>query len=733
MATNVPRNRANKRLYFLAGILVLWAGAIGLRLVYLQIFRYGDFEQRAQRQQQRTTEVAAKRGIIYDRAGRELAMSVSVDSVFAVPADIPDLAGTIALVARITKADPRELLAKCQSARTFCWVARKADAETADRIRAMNLRGIYFQKESKRFYPKRELAAQVLGYVGMDDEGLSGIERADDDDLRGKPGRMMISVDARRKWFGSVEKQPDPGENVVLTIDEKIQYIAERELETAMQQTHAESGTVVVENPKTGEILALANRPTFNPNLAREITPQKLKDHAVSDVYEPGSTFKLVTIAAALEEKLTRPDEVFDCQMGSIVINGMRIRDSKPHGLLSVAGILAESSDVGAIKIALRLGEERFYKYIHAFGFGQQTGIEVPGETRGLTKPLNRWSKVSIGAISMGQEIGVTPLQLVAMVSSIANDGVWVAPRIVAGTTEPQGAPQMVAFHPAVQRRVISPMTAAQMKQMMQGVVLHGTGKKAILEGYSSAGKTGTAQKVDPATHTYSHTKYVGSFAGFAPINDPAITVAVILDSAVGLHQGGQVSAPVFQRVAQQVLEYLHTPHDVELPPSRQVLMAERRVKDQDVEEGSPDRLGDSLEAVDSPPADSNPHLASAAAKPMPEVAASVVVPAALRQSQPSAVPVPQQEQTSMAEDNPPAATPFSVHLPSSGTIMLEVEQGGIVVPSFLGKSVRGAIEMAQESGLDLDAVGSGLARQQSPPPGSHVASGSQVTVKFGR
>jgi cell division protein FtsI (penicillin-binding protein 3) len=733
VATNVPRNRANKRLYLLAGILVLWAGAICLRLVYLQIFRYGDFEQRAQRQQQRTTEVAAKRGIIYDRAGRELAMSVSVDSVFAVPADIPDLAGTISLVARITKADPRELLAKCQSARTFCWVARKADAETADRIRAMNLRGIYFQKESKRFYPKRELAAQVLGYVGMDDEGLSGIERADDDDLRGKPGRMMISVDARRKWFGSVEKQPDPGENVILTVDEKIQYIAERELETAMQQTHAESGTVVVENPKTGEILALANRPTFNPNLAREITPQKLKDHAVSDVYEPGSTFKLVTIAAALEEKLTRPDEVFDCQMGSIVINGMRIRDSKPHGLLSVAGILAESSDVGAIKIALRLGEERFYKYIRAFGFGQQTGIEVPGETRGLTKPLNRWSKVSIGAISMGQEIGVTPLQLVAMVSTIANDGVWVAPRIVAGTTEPQGAPQMVAFHPAVQRRVISPMTAAQMKQMMQGVVLHGTGKKAILEGYSSAGKTGTAQKVDPATHTYSHTKYVGSFAGFAPVNDPAITVAVILDSAVGLHQGGQVSAPVFQRVAQQVLEYLHTPHDVELPPSRQVLMAERRVKDQDVEEGSPDRLGDSLEAVDSPPADSNPQLASAAAKPTPEVAASVVVPAALRQSQPSAAPVPQQEQTSMAEDNPPAATPFSVHLPSSGTIMLDVEQGGIVVPSFLGKSVRSAIEMAQESGLDLDAVGSGLARQQSPPPGSHVASGSQVTVKFGR
>ncbi|MGH9503906.1 MAG: penicillin-binding protein [Terriglobales bacterium] len=733
MATNTPRNSANKRLYLLGAILVLWAGAICLRLVYLQIFRYGDFEQKAQRQQQRTTEVAAKRGIIYDRAGRELAMSISVDSVFAVPADIPDLAGTISLVARITRADPRELLAKCKAARTFCWLARKADAETADRIRSMNLRGIYFQKESKRFYPKRELAAQVLGYVGMDDEGLSGIERADDEELRGKPGRMLISVDARRKWFGSVEKQPDPGENVVLTIDEKIQYIAERELETAMQQTHAESGTVVVQNPKTGEILALANRPTFNPNLAREITPQKLKDHAVSDVYEPGSTFKVVTIAAALEEKLTRPDEVFDCQMGSIVINGMRIRDSRPHGLLTVADVLAESSDVGAIKIALRLGEERFYKYIRAFGFGQQTGIELPGETRGLTKPLNRWSKVSIGAISMGQEIGVTPLQLVSMISTIANDGVWTAPRIIAGTTAPQGAPQMVAFHPGVQRRVISSLTAAQMKQMMQGVVLHGTGKKAILEGYSSAGKTGTAQKVDPATHAYSHTKYVGSFAGFAPINNPAITVAVILDSAVGLHQGGQVSAPVFQRVAQQVLEYLHTPHDVELPASRQVLLAERRVKDQDVEEGSPDRLGDSLDAADVSPADSNPQPASVFAKPAPGVAASVVVPAALHQAEPVSPPLPEQKPAATLEEKPAGVVPPASHLPSSGTVMLEVEQGGIVVPSFLGKGIRSAIETAQESGLDLDAVGSGLARQQSPPAGSHVAAGSQVTVKFGR
>src|SRR6476646_1334356 len=263
-----------------------------------------------------------------------------------------------------------------------------------------------------------------------------------------------------------------------------------------MQQTRAISGTVIVENPRTGEILALANRPTFNPNLSRAINPEKLKNHAVSDVYEPGSTFKLVTISGALEEKVTRPDEMFDCQMGSIVYNGMRIRDSRPHGLLTVSAVLPESSDVGSIKIGLRLGEDRFYRYIRAFGFGQQTGIELPGETRGLSKPVSRWSKVSIAAISMGQEIGITPLQLAGLISSMANDGVYVAPRITAATTQPQSTPQTIAFRPVNEHRVISSFTAAEMRQMMQGVVLHGTGTKAKLIGYSSAGKTGTGQKV---------------------------------------------------------------------------------------------------------------------------------------------------------------------------------------------------------------------------------------------
>jgi cell division protein FtsI (penicillin-binding protein 3) len=719
----ISRNGATHRLYLLGGFLLFWCLVICLRLVYLQIFRYGDFQQRAEHQQQRSINVSAKRGIVYDRQGRELAMSILVDSAFAVPSEVPDLPNAVSLITRITGEDGRLVLADCRAHKTFCWIARKANAETIDRIRALNLQGIHFQKESKRFYPKRDLAAQVLGYVGTDDGGLSGIEREYDEQLKGQPGRMQISVDARKKWFARIEKEPEAGQNLVLTIDEKIQYIAERELEQALKDTHAIAGTVIVENPHTGEILALANRPTFNPNVRKEIRNEALKNRAVSDIYEPGSTFKLVTISGALEEKLTRPEEIFDCQMGSIVINGMRIRDSKPHGLLSVSDVLAESSDVGAIKIALRLGEDRFYKYIRAFGFGQQTGIELPGETRGMTKPVNRWSKVSIGAISMGQEIGVSAIQLAAMVSTFANDGVWVAPRIVAAKTPPQSAPQTIAFHPENERRVISPMTAAQMRHMMRQVVLHGTGRKAVLEGYTSAGKTGTAQKVDPATGAYSRTKYVGSFAGFAPINNPAVTVAVILDSAVGLHQGGQVAAPVFERITQQVLEYLHVPHDLTLPPNRQVWLAQNRVRDSDLDESSPDHLGSALEISEGGPPDPAP---AGLTTPKPPAAQGWVVPAALREKEPIGRTAPPRPAPA---ENPGEAE----QTPSKGTVVLDVEQGGIEVPSFIGKSVRGAIEAAQESGLELNPVGSGMAREQSPAPGVHVTAGSRVLVKFGR
>jgi cell division protein FtsI/penicillin-binding protein 2 len=733
------RNSTSFRLYLLAAFFVLWCGAICTRLVYLQIFRYGSFEQRAQHQQQRTEEVTAPRGVIYDRHGNALAMSINVDSVFAVPTEMPKPASTISLLARITKQDPRELLARCDAGKTFCWIARKPDPEISARIRSLNLRGIYFQKEAKRYYPKNDLAAQVLGYVGMDGKGLSGIEREYDDELHGHAGQMVISVDARKKWFGSVEKQPEPGQNIVLTIDDKIQYIAERELESAMEKNHALSGTVIVENPHTGEILALANRPTFDPNDTRAITPAKLKDHAVSDVYEPGSTFKLVTIAAAVDQGLARPDELIDCQRGSIVLFGHRIHDWKPWGVMPVSEVLAQSSDVGAIKIALRMGDERMYNYIRSFGFGQQTGIELPAETRGLTKPLSRWSKISIGAIAMGQEIGITPVQLAQMISSIANDGMLVKPRIVAGEVQSQDAPQKVAFHPAEERRVISTTTAALMRQMMQGVVLHGTGKKATLEGYSAGGKTGTAQKFDPVTHKYSHTNFYASFAGFAPINNPAITVVVMFDSPIAptitQREGGWQGAPVFQRIAQQVLEYLHTPHDLEIPADRRVLLARSQANANDLDEGAPEHIGESIDDSQSDSADTLAATAetgnSAPSVPTPTPTVSTVpgiVPASLRRKELSPVETPR---VSAARQATPQSAPAAE--PANTTVVMDVEQGGIVVPSFLGKSVRSSIELAENSGLELDVVGSGTATDQSPPAGSHVANGTTITVRFGR
>ena len=727
----------NSRLYLLGAILLLWFVAICGRLVYLQIFSYGKFVKQAGHQPQRAIPLAAKRGIIYDRAGRELAMSVMVDSAFAVPSEVKDLPTAISLITRITGDDYNVVLADCRAHKTFCWVARKADDQTIQRISSLRLQGIHLQKEPKRFYPARDLAAQVLGSVGMEDTGQSGIEHEYDDQLRGRAGKMFISVDARKRWFSDVETQPDPGDNVVLTIDKNIQYIAEKELEQAIHDTQAIAGTVIVENPHTGEILALANRPTFNPNLRKQITPGALTNRAVSYVYEPGSAFKVVTLSAALEEKLTTPDELIDCQMGSIVYNRMRIRDSKAHGILPVWGVLAESSNVGTIKIALRLGEERYYKYIRAFGLGQQTGIELPGETRGITKPPSRWSKVSIAAISIGQEVGVSPIQLAAVISTFANDGVYVAPRIVAGTLPLQAGVQTVAFHPGAQtvtfhpaegRRVVSSYTAAEMRSMMQKVVLEGTARRASLDGYTAGGKTGTGQKIDPATGAYSKTKYNATFAGFAPLNNPQVVVTVILDSPIGLHQGGQVSAPVFRRVTQQVLEYLHVPHDLPLAPQRQVLLAQSRIKDKDLDDDTPDHPGEPLETAEVNTGTLDGARLSAVARrstPVSAVGSGTVVQAAVRE--------PLSPAPSGDSGNPIPPAGAETKLPASGTVVLDVEQGGIEVPSFVGKTFRRAIETAQDVGLQLDAVGSGLARQQSPAAGTHVPAGSRVTVQFGR
>ena len=727
MRASAPKT-PSRRLYIFAALLFVWILIIGFRLVRLQVVKYGDFVQRAQRQQNRTIPVEPRRGNIYDRNGYALAMSIDVDSVFAVPSEVHDQETTAVVLGKVLGMEPQEIIARLQSNRNFAFIKRKIDADTANRVRELNLRGIYFRKEPKRFYPKRELAAQVLGYVGMDDEGLGGLEREFDDDLRGISGQELISIDAHRKWFSRVERPPDPGQNLVLTIDQTIQYIAEKELDQGMEDTKAIAGTVVVENPRTGEILALANRPTFNPNVFNSVPVDALKNRAVSDIYEPGSVFKVVTYSAAIDQHVVTPDDKVDCQHGAIDVFGMKIHDHESLGVVTIAEALAHSSDVAAIKVGMKLGDQRLYHYIHEYGFGQQTGIELPGETRGMAKPVSRWSKVSIGAISMGQEIGVTPLQTISLVSTIANDGVYTPPRIVASELPPDSRALPVVFHPAQQHRVVTTMTAAEMKKMMEGVILFGTARRAILDGYTVAGKTGTAQKVDPATGGYSKTKYVASFIGFAPVNNPAITIAVILDSPIGLHQGGQVSAPVFKRIAQQVLEYLHVPHDLEVKNSqRESLMAS--AKDGDVDESS-DHLGapvqDDAEAATTAQSAPAPATSKPAAQPIGKAVPSVAT-AAASATKPASAPTAELAQA--APPQQPATQ--SNQAAGNGTVVLDVDSG-VVVPSFLGKPLRSAVETAQQSGLEINAIGSGIAREQWPAPGSHLPAGQHITVKFG-
>ncbi len=370
----------------IAGVAALWMMAIAGRLAWLQLFQYSEYLGRAQRQQQRVIEVTPRRGAIYDRNLHPMAMSIPVDSCFAVPAEISDASLASQLLSSVLGI-PREVIeARLGSSRSFVWIARKLPPEKAQAIQALNLKGIYFQKENQRFYPKRDLAAHVLGYVDLDEKGLGGIEYELDNQILAKPEKILVMADAKRRWFDAAESQREPGASVVLTVDEKIQFIAERELAAAVAKTRAIAGTVIVQDPSNGQILAEASWPKFNPNAAGESATESHMNRAIGALYEPGSTFKLITLAAAFEEHITRPGEMFDCQNGAVYVAGHRIRDHKPFGLLTVSDILAQSSDVGAIKIALRLGAPKFYEYIRAFGFGTPTGIDLPGESRGLLR-----------------------------------------------------------------------------------------------------------------------------------------------------------------------------------------------------------------------------------------------------------------------------------------------------------------------------------------------------------
>ena len=731
------------RVFLVLALLSAWVLVICGRLVWLQVFRHHYYIEQAARQQEHSFEVAPRRGNLYDRNLHALAMTVLVDSIYAVPSEIANKEDVAGELAKVVHTDPEDrytteqrILTRLDASRDFAWIARKQDSAIVNKVKALNLKGIYFQKEFKRFYPDNRIAAQVLGYVGVDDNGLGGLEQEFNEDLRGVPGRMLTAVDARRHVRGSTEADPLPGESLVLSIDSNIQFMAEQALDRNMARTHALSGTIVVQDPHTGQILALAMRPTFNPNDFRHTNPALLRDHAVSDVYEPGSTFKLVTYSSAIDSNVVTPDSMIHTLGGQINVAGRIVHDDRDairyeaqHGnVISATEALEQSSDVAAVELAERMGKDRFYQYIRSFGFGQRTGIELPGETRGLLKPPRRWNPTTIGSIPMGQEIGVTPLQLIAMVSTIANGGEYLPPHILLESSNEVQDGHLVAatFHPEHElpdplpdgaHRVISTLSAAEMRKMMEGVVEHGTGIPAQLNGYSAAGKTGTAEKIDPLTHTYSKTKYVASFVGFAPVSDPAVTIAVVMDSPdYKFHYGTAASAPVFHELAQQILEYLGVPHDEPLKTTQEMAAIESQPAPEDESEQHLDDLDSLFNEVNDLPVDDPLRQRAVAASGETTQAAGggTATPS-------GEVDTGTAQQKSEAPTQPVPKTSVKV---GSGK--------QVAVPSLLGEPVRTVIEKAGEAGLGVQVVGSGIARQQVPAAGTMVPQGTQIVVQFG-
>src|SRR5271166_4682543 len=467
----MQQDKVHVRLLILAGVALFWMTAVFGRVAYLQLFRHSEYMARASRQQRRVIEITPKRGAIYDRKMKALAMSMPVQSAFAVPTEVKDVAMASRLLAGVL-ATPQEVIRqKLEGGGTFVWIQRKLPPEKAEAVKSLNLKGIYFQEENQRYYPKRDLAAHVVGFVDVDEKGLGGIEHEYDNVIRGQSEKIVVMADAKQRWFDGGEAQRDRGTSVVLALDEKVQYIAERELAAAIQKTHAVAGTVIVQDPNTGALLALANWPKFNPNAAADAPTEARMNRAISAIYEPGSTFKLITLAAAFDQNLIRANEVFDCENGAVTVAGHLIHDHKKYGMLTVADILANSSDVGAIKIALRLGSPKFYDYIRAFGFGTPTGVDLPGESRGLLHRLDHWGSYSIASVSMGQEVGVTPLQMVTAVSAMANGGLLYRPHVV---QEMRRGDQILPLEGAMAsgqpRRVIRAETAATLRRLMEGV-----------------------------------------------------------------------------------------------------------------------------------------------------------------------------------------------------------------------------------------------------------------------
>jgi len=531
------------------------------RLLFIQFFKSNYLAGIAKKQHNLFVELEPRRGTIYDSQLKPQAINIPVDSLYASPSEISDkdkeaITRQLAPILNLNYAYLRDRLYRKKS---FIWLMRKITPEQAQTIKKLNIKGLGFLKESKRTYPNAYLACHVLGFAGLDNTGLEGIELCYDKYLKGEGGWALFLRDARQRRLDLYEKMvyPRDGYDLVLTINEVIQYIAERELDKVFKTYHAKGASIVVMDPHTGAILALANRPKFDLNEYGNMSKDQMRNRAICDLFEPGSVFKIVTASAALEEKKVNEEDKFFCENGSYRVVNHVLHDHQPHGWLTFQQVIEQSSNIGTTKVAQMLGGDILYRYMKLFGFGSKLGIDLPGEISGITKEPRLWSKISIAAIPIGQEVGVTALQLVSAISVIANGGQLMKPYIV-GEVRDKFGETIKKFSPSLIRKVISLDTASRVKNIFIGAVEEGTGKLARIPGITAAGKTGTAQKLE-SDGRYSHSKFIASFIGFAPAEDPIVAIAVVVDEPHPYYFGGVVAAPVFKNVASDVVKYLKT------------------------------------------------------------------------------------------------------------------------------------------------------------------------------
>lgn len=680
--------------WFFLFVSVIMIG-LGCRLMYLQFYRSGWLTENAIDQRIRDIPVEAKRGIIYDRKGRELAVSMSTDSVYAIPAEISNADETAAKLAAILALDQDKLAAKLKKRQAFTWIKRKIEDETAREVKKLNLPGIGLTQEGRRYYPHDQLAAHILGFTGIDSQGLDGVEMTFDNYLRGRPGSIIVEYDARGREIPYARHRfsaPTDGNNIYLTIDLVIQQIIERELEKVMKDTQAKAATIIVMQPKTGEILALANRPDYNPNQFADYPSKLWRNVAVSNAYEPGSTFKILTTSAVLGDKVVTPEERF-FDPGGIEVQGRTIHCWKHggHGSQTFREVVENSCNVGFVTAGLRLGKDPFYKYLNQFGLGKSTGIDLPGEAKGIMIDQNKATPINIATMSMGQSIAVTPIQLLSAVSAVANDGLRTRPQIVREIRS-KNDEMIRGFQPDILNQVIDPDTARLVKSILEGVVTNGSGKNAFIEGYRIAGKTGTAQKVGAGG--YMAGKYVASFAGFAPADNPELAMLVVIDEPVGMYYGGQIAAPVFGAVMKDLLQYL------KVTPS---VTGNEKVSTQAEHVIVPDLI-------------------------------NLLVDDAVKELKKNNLEARTEETGDRVADQIPK--PGS-RMPQGSSVLLytltpRYNSGDITIPDCQGLTLTQSAEILSAVGLAIRPVGSGsVAVKQDPLAGSKAPPGTSVTIFF--